>query len=109
MKIRKAVEEHSTLKVILENGIGSNPVCEHGPSILFERTLSQKKIKTQFYACSAFRDRKQCPFYLLSNSKIVKSCQKVSKLASKRPLKLILNPKAFCSTCQILLDDRYLA
>ena len=105
MKKTKIVEEHSTLKVILENDIRSNPECEHGPSVLFERTLSNNQSKTQFYACSAFRDKKQCPFYLLPNSKGAKSSQKLLKRVLKRPSKLIQNPTAFCSTCQILLDE----
>ena len=104
-KKKKISEEHSTLKVILEEDIRSNPKCEHGPSVLFERTLSNNKSKTQFYACSAFRDKKQCPFYLLPNSKGAKSSQKLLKRVLKRPLKLIQNPTAFCSTCQILLDE----
>lgn len=106
MKKRKHFEESSTLRVILEADIRSNPECDHGPSVLFERVFSNKKMKTQFFACSAFRDRKQCPFYLLSNSKSDKSRPCVRKKSKYRPLRLINNPKAFCSTCQILLDDR---
>ena len=99
MKKRKHIEDNSSLKVILEGDIRSNPECDHGPSILFERIMSQGKIRKQFFACSAFRDRKQCPFYLSNGDKRPKMSKKFSRL------KLISNPKSFCSTCQVLLED----
>lgn len=39
-----------------------NPVCEHGPALLFERQSSSKLQK--FYACSAYRDQSECPLYV---------------------------------------------
>ena len=101
MKKRKHIEEHSSLKVILEGDIQSNPKCDHGPSVLFERIMSEGKIRKQFFACSAFRDRKNCPFYMINGEKR----PKIPKMSSRHRLKLIHNPKSFCSTCQILLED----
>jgi Probable N6-adenine methyltransferase len=43
------------------------PCCLHGPAILFDRALANGS-KRSFYACSAVRDRKECPlFYWLDD------------------------------------------
>lgn len=42
-----------------------HPSCEHGPTILFRRWVGNSGLKsTKFFACSAFRDRKDCPIYV---------------------------------------------
>ncbi|KAL3213189.1 hypothetical protein MRX96_051751 [Rhipicephalus microplus] len=41
------------------------PCCEHGPGLLFRRLgISGKNDGRPFYACSACRRRKDCPFFL---------------------------------------------
>lgn len=37
-------------------------MCEHGPTLLFERKSKQKT--QQFYACSAYRDQSECPIHI---------------------------------------------
>ncbi|KAI9558111.1 hypothetical protein GHT06_014864 [Daphnia sinensis] len=43
---------------------GERPACDHGPMLLFER---QSMIGRRFFACSAYRDRKLCPAYILES------------------------------------------
>lgn len=50
------------------NNISNNPMCPHGPSILFSR-VDSKGGKENFFACSACRDRKDCQFYLEEDEK----------------------------------------
>lgn len=49
------------LRVIIRP-LDSHPVCKHGPALLFERRTDSKH--QQFYACSAYRDQKECPLYV---------------------------------------------
>eukprot|EP01134_Creolimax_fragrantissima_P008530 CFRG8530T1 len=43
------------------------PSCAHGPTLLFERYTVVGKVPVRYFACSAFRDRKMCPFYRLED------------------------------------------
>lgn len=45
-----------------------SPDCPHGPTILFEKIV--KGIPRQFYACSAYRDRKYCDFFHWKDDKV---------------------------------------
>lgn len=49
------------IRVIIES-VETHPVCEHGPALLFERLFNAKC--QQFYACSAYRDQKECPLHI---------------------------------------------
>ena len=94
------------LRVILDNELRTNPSCNHGPSILFERTNIKTKKSVQFYACSAFRDRKQCNFYVIKGDKNRNGAAK-----EKNETKNVVNiqdPSAFCDTCQTLLGKEFL-
>ncbi len=60
--------EHVT--VINENHIERRPMCIHGPTLLFEKTFDNNCTQPiQFYACSAFRNPKECP--ILSDDQVV--------------------------------------
>ena len=52
----------SKTKVYIQKSLAKNPWCAHGPTILFERvcTENESKKSSKFYACSAYRDRKEC-------------------------------------------------
>lgn len=43
--------------------LDTHPVCEHGPALLFQRRVDNKR--QQFYACSAYRDQKECQLHIL--------------------------------------------
>lgn len=45
------------VKIIFGEEDSSNPRCAHGPSLLMERG------DARFYACSAYRNRRDCDFY----------------------------------------------
>lgn len=49
------------LRVIIR-ALDAHPACEHGPALLFERRSGDKC--QQFYACSAYRDKKDCQLYI---------------------------------------------
>ncbi|XP_068914450.1 rRNA N6-adenosine-methyltransferase ZCCHC4 [Tenebrio molitor] len=56
----------SGVGVIVED-LQSHPWCPHGPTLLFSRKTDG--IKRNFFACSACRDRKLCPFFLYEDEK----------------------------------------
>jgi hypothetical protein len=56
----------SGVEVIVED-LQSHPWCPHGPTLLFSRKTDG--IKRNFFACSACRDRKLCPFFLYEDEK----------------------------------------
>ena len=41
------------------------PNCIHGPALLFERFAQGDSEHKKFFACSAFRNRKDCSLYVL--------------------------------------------
>lgn len=50
------------LRVVIRGLNSAHPVCGHGPALLFERRSGNEC--QQFYACSAYRDSKDCPLYI---------------------------------------------
>lgn len=51
----------SSVEYIIEDLL-DHPECIHGPTFLLQRN-TEKGIK-RFFACSACRDRRDCPFFL---------------------------------------------
>ncbi|KAJ8025759.1 Zinc finger CCHC domain-containing protein 4 [Holothuria leucospilota] len=47
---------------ISEEILARSPHCRHGPTLLFEKFTGKGEVK-RYFACSAFRDHKQCRFY----------------------------------------------
>ena len=47
----------SGVRLCPTSDLSAHPRCPHGPTLLFSRA------DKQFYACSAYRDRKHCAFY----------------------------------------------
>lgn len=41
------------------------PCCAHGPALLFERFTQGGGSAGKFFACSAYRNRKECPLYVV--------------------------------------------
>ena len=80
-------------KIILED-LNEHPWCDHGPSILFEKNGGEK-----YYACAAFRNRKQCSFFM-KNSNISKT--KKYERPQQKSIEYVINPKLFCHNCQKL-------
>lgn len=52
------------LRVIIEC-VNTHPVCEHGPTLLFERKSGLNV--QRFFACSAYRDQKECPIHICAD------------------------------------------
>ncbi|XP_064608799.1 rRNA N6-adenosine-methyltransferase ZCCHC4-like [Liolophura sinensis] len=55
--------------VIVES-VGDSPFCPHGPMLMFEKFCGTDSKGRRFYACSAFRDRKDCNFFQWADEKI---------------------------------------
>lgn len=47
--------------MIIED-LSNHANCEHGPTLLFSQQTDDNRTE-YFYACSAFRDRKECSFF----------------------------------------------
>ncbi|XP_052100305.1 rRNA N6-adenosine-methyltransferase ZCCHC4-like [Mytilus californianus] len=107
----------SDVDVLLEENIVDRPFCSHGPTSLFVKYTVDGDSQ-QFYACSAFRDRKECNFFQRKDEKVSESkrtaretikteadqaYKKLKKRCHKlRKLKAIA--RVFCVTCgQFLL------
>lgn len=45
------------IKVVLDD-FSKNPSCQHGPTVLLQRTNGKGDLQDQFYACTASRDGK---------------------------------------------------
>ena len=61
-----------------------------------------KRNSTEFYSCSAFRNRNQCSFYMKKSDHLKKLSSKKPELAKQKPVLFIKNPKFFCHQCQTL-------
>ncbi|XP_015116387.1 rRNA N6-adenosine-methyltransferase ZCCHC4 [Diachasma alloeum] len=59
-----------------------HPQCPHGPTLLFGKRLNGEI--TQYYACSACRDRKLCNFYLEKTDKLTKIQKNAWQAESKK-------------------------
>lgn len=46
----------------MEQDWHTHPICEHGPTVLFER--KNDEANRRYFACSAYRDRKDCAIYV---------------------------------------------
>lgn len=55
-------EKVYAIQVILED-LSTHPICAHGPTLLFRRKIDKNGTTRDFFACSAYRDRKGCPFF----------------------------------------------
>ncbi|XP_054282113.1 rRNA N6-adenosine-methyltransferase ZCCHC4-like [Macrosteles quadrilineatus] len=53
----------------------NNPKCPHGPTLKFVKI--DKDQKQEFYACSTYRDRKDCSFYLRVGDKLTDKIKQV--------------------------------
>lgn len=59
--------------IINDEILSKSPYCPHGPTLLFERFSAtsdgkEREENRRFYACSACRDRKLCPFFRLESN-----------------------------------------
>lgn len=66
------MENFGNLKIVFGPEEEKHPRCPHGPTLLFERQMGGGPVK-QFYACSAYRNRKDCSFYHDKEEKITQA------------------------------------
>ncbi|KAF2356636.1 Zinc finger GRF-type, partial [Trinorchestia longiramus] len=113
---RRAPTPNLGVEVITTN-TSQNPVCIHGPTITFERFFVGKKSR-KFFACSACRDRKECPFFMWADQtqskayrnlwlqKIKENKPKRSHLEEYRRLSAIASvspdERGYCTVCNVL-------
>uniref|UniRef100_A0A0B7A2N9 CCHC-type domain-containing protein n=1 Tax=Arion vulgaris TaxID=1028688 RepID=A0A0B7A2N9_9EUPU len=98
-----------------------SPLCPHGPTLLFERIDLTSKCPRQFYACSAFRDRKACSFFQWTDQTTNKSAfstrsptiepysHKSLRARYFQLKKLSRNQRHVCCTCGLLLLEEELS
>ena len=119
-KLKSKLSEKSMLiksKTIvnLQQSLTENPWCAHGPTILFERVRTEKvdNKSLKYYACSAYRDHKECTAYFQANDDANCNVAKEKMYKWKRVLKLDSNisrpsiskePKYFCRDCGELIN-----
>jgi len=107
---KKTVQQHGKTSPVLQDFYemqALNPWCPHGPTLKFERS---SKV---FYACSAFRQRKDCNAYFTTDEtpssprwfrwrKILEE-----SFVGKEPMKIRLdNVSHFCQSCNQLAVDK---
>ena len=68
----------SHVKILFGPKDSSNPRCSHGPTLLMERGESR------FYACAAYRSRKECDFYLAEGETLGQAKQTRIKASVKQ-------------------------
>eukprot|EP00092_Neocalanus_flemingeri_P002026 GFUD01002163.1.p1 GENE.GFUD01002163.1~~GFUD01002163.1.p1 ORF type:complete len:515 (+),score=148.04 GFUD01002163.1:179-1723(+) len=67
-------DNFGNLKLLLDSDSSAHPRCKHGPTLLFSRQVGgMEGIVKKFYACSAYRNRKDCDFYQEAGSKITQA------------------------------------
>ena len=70
-KIVKMNDNFGSLKLLLDSDISTHPRCKHGPTLLFSRHMGGTNgVVKNFYACSAYRNRKDCDFYREAGDKV---------------------------------------
>ncbi|CAB3376803.1 Hypothetical predicted protein [Cloeon dipterum] len=74
----KSAESH---KVLSSDHLDNCPRCPHGPMLLFEKTAGCKT--SRFFACAAFRSRKECQFFVSVTTDQVVETGKIEKLADR--------------------------
>ena len=78
----------SQVKIIFGDKDSSNPRCVHGPTLLMERGTSR------FYACAAYRSRKDCDFYLAEGEAL----SQVKKTRIKEAVRQLLDGRGHGAT-----------
>jgi len=91
----------------------AHPMCSHGPTLLFTRYDPAKSGSRQFYACSAFRDKKECSFFQWADDeKECKNANDVAKIPSSHHdmrkryhkfRKLAQSDRHVCCSCGLLM------
>ncbi|OQV11747.1 Zinc finger CCHC domain-containing protein 4 [Hypsibius exemplaris] len=102
------------------SALQENPQCPHGPTLLFRRRNKDGSVSTKdaYYACSAYRDSKECRFHLAFGAKreAVKMKQQQSGGSKKRKRDEMLEfhrPErwlddaevAYCARCSHILAE----
>ncbi|XP_018011447.1 rRNA N6-adenosine-methyltransferase ZCCHC4 [Hyalella azteca] len=104
---RRAPKPKLGVEVVTAN-ISQNPMCLHGPTICFERFFIEKKSR-KFYACSACRDRKDCPFFMWADQTQSKAYRNtwLRKIKENRPKRSHLEEyKRLSSICEVSPEER---
>lgn len=85
---------------IIDSDLSKNPMCPHGPTILFSRTIAETKTRN-YFACGACRDRKDCNFFLWQDEfKKLNVAKKTIWKKENEKFLLNFNPKILEETFQ---------
>ena len=84
------------VEIDFQSDISKHPKCVHGPTLLFSR--GGKK----FYACSAFRGRKDCDFYLEYGDKLSQKKMGIIKQKIKQLIEETIHKDTFDIIAKVL-------
>lgn len=101
----ESVEEQ--LNVIVKD-LSDHPHCEHGPTLLFSRQSIGSDQEERFFACSAFRDRRECSFNQSEQSEAngsnAKHAQPIHCTFTIDNVKQLQSPeRSYCHTCSLFV------
>ena len=104
---------------LLDSDFSANPVCSHGPTLLFEDIDCKR-----FYSCSSCRNRNDCDFYMSAeewikiqssvelqnkyskNVSVLTSESKNNYFYDKRVRKMSKNEIKFCQNCSLIISSK---
>lgn len=105
------------IDIIIEDP-SNHPRCPHGPTLLFSKEINGRK--TNFFACAACRNRKDCNFFILESvtkkynienwkhkeNEFTKDVNHRKKfLVFYKIKKMSSSARAYCHTCMQLLQS----
>ncbi|XP_060076756.1 rRNA N6-adenosine-methyltransferase ZCCHC4-like [Ylistrum balloti] len=112
-----AANTSANVDVVIDTGDREIPECPHGPALLFERY--ERTSSSKFFACSAFRDRKECSFFQWESEKLSEEIKKIHQDINSRQQPKFSHQEAsnrlskfkeqassnrqFCHTCGMVL------
>jgi len=101
------------IDLIQSRDLSRHPFCTHGPTLLFKRYDTGKGESRSFYACSAFRNKKDCDFFRWADEKYKEGRDNVKRdtlithhLQRKRYHKFKKLPRCgrhVCCSCGLLM------
>lgn len=112
------IKQTSDLEVHVDS-VENNPNCIHGPTLLFSRMKTGTN--ERFFACSAYRNRRDCPFFARENevgaekklfweslkknfAEDVRMQFAGAELTLKKVTQLKQEKRGFCDTCGKLFE-----
>ncbi|XP_053686310.1 rRNA N6-adenosine-methyltransferase ZCCHC4 [Sabethes cyaneus] len=95
----------ASLTLILDD-LNENPICKHGPTVLFQRNDASGKVVSRYYGCSASRNGTcalELPASQIITSKTFYNSTTTSHMQINKVRNSNASEKAYCLKCQRLI------